>query len=96
MKVKDGDPTASGFQRIRGRNFTPLAQWTIWWPLRREQDSPQAEETVLNHWPADATDVKNWCHLCELCTLKKMPNPKPKAPLVSIKAGYLFHVTGCH
>ena len=40
------------------------------------------------YWPGYAADVKEWCRSCEFCAQRKMPNPKPRAPLVSVQAGY--------
>lgn len=39
------------------------------------------------YWPRHAADVKEWCSSCKLCGQRKMPNPKPRAPLVSVQAG---------
>ena len=40
------------------------------------------------YWPGHAADVKEWCSSCKLCGQRKMPNPKPRAPLVSVQVGY--------
>ena len=40
------------------------------------------------YWPGYSADVKEWCRSCKLCGQRKMPNPKPRAPLVSVQAGY--------
>ena len=45
-------------------------------------------------WPEHAADVKEWCSSWKLCCQRKMPNPKPKAPLVSVQAGYPMQVVG--
>ena len=37
------------------------------------------------YWPGHAADVKEWCSSCKLCGQRKMPNPKPRAPLVSVQ-----------
>ena len=40
------------------------------------------------YWPGHTADVREWCRLCEPCAQRKTPNPKPRAPLVSIQAGH--------
>ena len=40
------------------------------------------------YWPGHTADVQEWCHSCEPCAQRKMPNPKPRASLVSIQAGH--------
>ena len=39
------------------------------------------------YWPGHTADVQEWCRSCEPCAQRKMPNPKPRAALVSIQAG---------
>ena len=38
------------------------------------------------YWPGHPADVQVWCRSCEPCAQRKMPNPKPRASLVSIQA----------
>ena len=40
------------------------------------------------YWPGHTADVKEWCRSCKLCGQRKMPNPKHRAPLVNVQAGY--------
>ena len=40
------------------------------------------------YWPGHTADVQEWCHCCEPCAQRKMPNPKLQASLVSIQAGH--------
>ena len=39
-------------------------------------------------WPGHTADVREWCRSCDPCSQRKTPNPKPRAPLVSIQAGH--------
>ena len=40
------------------------------------------------YWPGHTADVREWCRSCDPCSQRKTPNPKPRAPLVSIQAGH--------
>ena len=40
------------------------------------------------YWPGHGEDVKEWCSSCELCEQRKNPNPRNRAPLVSVHTGY--------
>ena len=40
------------------------------------------------YWPGHTADVQEWCRSCEPCAQRKMPNPKPRAALVSIQTGH--------
>lgn len=40
------------------------------------------------YWPGHFNDVQDWCRNCAICTSRKTPAPKARAPLQSIKTGY--------
>ena len=43
-------------------------------------------------WPGNTRDVTEWCRTCANCVTKKMPVPKQRAPLQTIKAGYPLQI----
>ena len=38
------------------------------------------------YWPGHYNDVHDWCQKCAQCAARKLPSPKPKAPLVPVSA----------
>ena len=39
------------------------------------------------YWPGQFSDVRDWCSNCSTCAVRKLPIPKPHAPLTSIVVG---------
>ena len=44
------------------------------------------------YWPGHFNDVQEWCKNCAVCTARKTPAPKARAPLQSIKTGYPLQI----
>ena len=40
------------------------------------------------YWPGHYTDAADWCRSCTLCSSRKDPPAKARAPLQNIRAGY--------
>ena len=44
------------------------------------------------YWPSYHNDVCEWCKLCPNCASVKTPPRKNRAPLQSVKVGYLLQM----
>ena len=42
------------------------------------------------YWPGYELDIKKWVQECQQCQQRNIPQPKPQAPLGTIKATHLF------